>query len=167
MPYVGFICCAICVSLHAFLTKWNSWLWFLTFSQLSGTYKKEWTCTPFASMFPLHSCIVFLCHLLFFPQWNFFLPAFLNRLFLAFELTFILCTLACSYWLTPGSWQKTSGSAWRCRLHFLSRGGRGDVSSSSWCVWEIPTPVKGPVWLCTDQQQNYQWFLWLTTWAST
>lgn len=117
-------------------------------------------------MFPLHSCIV-LCQLLLFPQWNFFLPAFLNQLFLAFELRFVLCTLAYSYWLTPGSWQKTSGSAWRWRLHFLSRGGRGDVSSSSLCVWEIPTPVKGPVWLCTNQQQNYQWFLWLTMWAST
>lgn len=125
----------------------------------------ELTSTPFVSMFPLHSCIVFLCQLLLFPQWNFFLPAFLNQLFLAFELRFILCTLAYSYWLTPGSWQKISGSAWRWRLHFLSRGGPGEMSSSSLYVWEIPTPVKGPLWLCTDQQQHYQWFLWLTMWA--
>lgn len=69
--------------------------------------------------------------------------------------------------LTSGSWQKTSGSAWRWRLHFLSRGGPGAVSSSSFYVWEIPTPVKGPVWLCTDQQQSYRWFLRLTMWSST
>lgn len=80
------------------------------------------TYTPFASMFPLRSCIVFLCQLLLFPQWNFFLPPFLNQLFLAFELRFILCTLACSYWLTPGSWLKTSGSAWSWGLRFLSWG---------------------------------------------
>lgn len=62
----------------------------------------------------LHVSIAFLyclCQLLLFPRWNFFLPAFLNQLFLAFELRFILCTLACSYWFTPGSWQKTSGYA--------------------------------------------------------
>lgn len=118
----------------------------------------ELTYTPFVSMFPLHSCIVFLCQLLLFPQWNFFLPAFLNQLFLAFELRFILCTLAYSYCLTPGSWQKTSASAWTWRLHFLSRGGPGDMSSSSFCVWEIPTPAQGPLWLCTDQQQNYRGF---------
>lgn len=43
----------------------------------------------------------------------------------------------------------------------------GDVSSSSCCVWEILTPVKGPVRLCTEQQQDQQRFIWLTMWAST
>lgn len=125
------------------------------------TSTRNLTCIPLASMFPLRSCIVFLCQLLLFPQWNFFLPPFLNQLFLAFELRFILCTLACSCWLTPGSWLKTSGSAWSWGHHFLSGGGCGDVSSSSCCVGEVPTLVKGPVQLCTEQQENYQRFIWL------
>lgn len=123
----------LCVLLHAFLTKWSSSLWFLS---LPSSYQKHTstgnlTYTSFVSLFPLHSCIVFLCQLLLVPQWNFFLPPFLNQLFLVFELRFILCMLVCSYWLTAGSWLKTSGSAWvKGSVSWVGEA-MGDVSKSS------------------------------------
>lgn len=118
------VLCNLCVPSCAFLPTWSSWLWFPPPPQLSKTYKYY---EPDLYTICLHVSIAFLyCPSLSAPPLstmkNFFLPPFLNQLFLAFEPRFILCTLACSYWLTPGSWLKTSGSAWSWGLRFLSWG---------------------------------------------
>lgn len=131
MPGLRFRYYAICVFSHAlfYLHEVVTVIYFFYSAPPSSYQKhtstKNLTYTPFVSMFPLRSCIVFLCQLLLFPQWNFFLPPFLNQLFLAVEWRSTLCRLACSCWPTPGSPLKTSGSAWSWGLRFLSRGGHG------------------------------------------
>lgn len=116
---VQFLCSLTCAFFFFFLNLMKS---IVTFGfELARTSARQ----PDLYTSCLHGSISFLyclCQLLLFPQWNFFLPPFINQLFLVFEPRFILCTLASSHWLTPGSRLKTSGSDWSWELHFLSGG---------------------------------------------